>query len=164
MAHLTTLADLVAAIILLYAALSDLRSRTVANWVSAVLASIGLALHLAQGTLGASLLAASCVLALTLVLWAFRLMGGADAKLIPAVTTLLPLGHVPGLLLTVALSGGVLSAIYLVLRGLKLPAAGRGSSRLLRQLRREQRRSRQANALPYVVAVCAGTLIALARG
>ena len=113
----------------------------------------------ATGLLGATL-----VLAVTMLFWRMGMMGGADAKLIPAVTTLLPSSHVPQLLICVAFSGGVLSAVYLTLRHLPTLELRRNSLALLRRLRIEQRRARRANALPYVVAICAGTLIALAKG
>lgn len=155
-------ADAAAVLVLLHAAVSDLRTRMVSNRVPALLCAIGLAVHLARGDLHLSLLAAAAAFSLTLVLWLLRLMGGADAKLIPAATTLLPASHVPDLLLLIAISGGVLSLAYLVLRRLPL-SSRRPASTLLRYLRLEQRRTLRANALPYVVAVCAGTLIALAR-
>ena len=159
-----TWATAAAALVLLGAAVGDLRTRLVPNWVPALLGCVGLALHLARGDLRWSLLAAALVFAVTLGLWSLRLMGGADAKLIPAVTTLLPASHTLELLLFITLCGGVLSTAYLVLRCLPPLPARRRRPRLLRYLRLEQRRTREANALPYVVAVCAGTLIALAKG
>ena len=91
------------------------------------------------------------------------MIGGADAKLIPAATMLLPPAHVPELLICIAFSGGLLSAFYLTLRHLPVLVQQRTSATLLRRFRIEQRRSRRADALPYVVAICAGTFIALAR-
>ena len=148
---------------LLYAAASDILFRSVPNRVSVAIACIGLSIHLACGGAVTCLLVATLVLAVTVLLWKLGMMGGADAKLIPAVTMLLPSSHVPELLICVAFSGGVLSAFYLALRHLPV-LAQRRSVALLRRLRIEQRRARRADALPYVVAICAGTLIALAKG
>ena len=149
--------------LLLYAAASDILLRSVPNRVSVAIACIGLSIHLACGGAVTCLLVAMLVLAVTVLLWKLGMMGGADAKLIPAVTMLLPSSHVPELLICVAFSGGVLSALYLALRHLPV-LARRRSVALLRRLRIEQRRARRADALPYVVAICAGTLIALAKG
>lgn len=150
--------------ILLYAAASDILVRSVPNRVSVAIAGIGLSIDLARGDAAAGLLVATLVLSATVLLWRLGLMGGADAKLIPAVTMLLPPGHVPDLLVCVAFSGGVLSALYLALRHLPILVRRRNPAALLRRFRIEQRRARRADALPYVVAICAGTVIALARG
>ena len=163
-ALLIEIADAAAIGILLYAAASDILLRSVPNPVSVAVACIGLSIHLARGDAGIGLLVATLVLFATMLLWKLGMMGGADAKLIPAVTTLLPSSHVPELLICVAFSGGVLSALYLTLRHLPILTLRRNSLALLRRLRIEQRRARRANALPYVVAICAGTLIALAKG
>ena len=150
--------------ILLYAAARDVLVRSVPNHVSVAIASIGLSIDLMRGDATSGLMIATLVFAATVLLWRLGMMGGADAKLIPAVTTLLPPGGVPELLVCVAFSGGLLSVLYLALRHLPILVKRRSSFMVLRRLRIEQRRARQADALPYVVAICAGTLIALARG
>jgi prepilin peptidase CpaA len=161
---LIEIADVAAISILLYAAASDVLLRSVPNKLSVAIVCIGLSIHLARGDAATSLLAATLVLAATILLWKLGMMGGADAKLLPAVTMLLPPGHVPELLICVAFSGGVLSAFYLALRHLPILVQPRSSIAVLRRFRIEQRRARRADALPYVVAICAGTLIALAKG
>lgn len=150
--------------ILLYAAASDILVRSVSNHVSVAIIGIGLSIGLTRGDAIAGLVIALFVLAATTLLWKLGMMGGADAKLIPSVTMLLPPGHVPQLLVCVAFSGGLLSVIYLVLRHVPLLGQHRSSVAVLRRFRIEQRRARRADALPYVVAICAGTLIALAKG
>lgn len=149
--------------VLLYAAASDILYRSVPNRVSVALVVLGLSIDLARGGAVAALVVAMLVLAVTVVLWRLGMMGGADAKLIPAVTMLLPPSHVPELLICVAFSGGLLSAFYLALRFFPIQKWNRSPVALLRRFRIEQRRARRADALPYVVAICAGTLIALAR-
>ena len=150
--------------ILLYAAASDILIRSVPNQVSVALVSIGLSIDLARGDAIAGLVVATLVFASTILLWKLGMTGGADAKLIPAATMLLPPSHVPELLICVAFSGGLLSVLYLALRHLPILVPRRSSAAVLRRFRIEQRRARRADALPYVVAICAGTLIALARG
>lgn len=150
--------------LLLYAAAKDILVRSVPNRVSLAIAGIGLSIDLARGDATSGLMVATLVFAATILLWRLGVMGGADAKLIPAVTMLLPPSHVPELLVCVAFSGGLLSALYLALRHLPVVVQRRSSPAVLRRLRIEQRRARKADALPYVVAICAGTFIALAKG
>ena len=154
----------IAIIFLLYAAASDILIRSVPNRISVALAGIGLFTSLARDDAVAGLTVATLVFASTILLWKLGMMGGADAKLIPATTMLLPPSHVPELLICIAFSGGLLSVLYLALRHLPILVPRRSSVAVLRRLRIEQRRAHRADALPYVVAICAGTLIALARG
>jgi len=150
--------------ILLYAAASDILVRSVPNRVSISIAGLGLFVDLARGDAASGMMIATLVFASTVLLWRLGVMGGADAKLIPAVTMLLPPGRVPELLVCVAFSGGLLSALYLALRHLPTLVQRRSPVAVLRRLRIEQRRACRADALPYVVAICAGTFIALAKG
>ncbi|MGI4976303.1 MAG: A24 family peptidase [Janthinobacterium lividum] len=164
MSLLTGFATFASIAILLYAAASDILVRSVPNRVSVAIAGIGLSVDLARGDAMSGLIVATLVFASTVLLWRLGAMGGADAKLIPAVTMLLPPSHAPELLVCVAFSGGLLSAFYLALRHLPPLVQRRSSVAVLRRLRIEQSRARRADALPYVVAISAGTFIALAKG
>ena len=163
MIFLIVIANIAAIAILLYASASDILIRSVPNWVSIALIVTGLSIDLARGGAIAGIMVAVLVFTSTVLLWKLGMMGGADAKLIPAATMLFPPDHVPELLICVAFSGGLLSAIYLTLRHCPILVPRRSSVAVLRRFRIEQRRARRADALPYVVAICAGTLIALAR-
>ena len=161
---LISIATAAAVAVLLYAAATDILVRSVSNQISLAIVVIGASIDLARGDVIAGLVIALSVLAATTLFWKLGMMGGADAKLIPSVTMLLPPDHVPQLLVCVAFSGGLLSVIYLVLRHLPLLGQHQSPTAVLRRFRIEQRRARRADALPYVVAICAGTLIALAKG
>ncbi|TWF52935.1 A24 family peptidase [Neorhizobium alkalisoli] len=122
---------------LAFAALSDLWTMTIPNFISAVAIVAFLLLAplsgLAWPVIGMSLAAALLVFIVCFGLFAFRIMGGGDAKLLTA--TALWFGYDPSLLVflvTVAYVGGALTLIMLLLRtqansamaiGIRLPAS-----------------------------------------
>jgi prepilin peptidase CpaA len=102
------------AIALLVAAFTDLRSRTIANWLNGAIALGAPLFWIASGLslwpgvalqLGVAL-AAFVVLA---GLFAIRAMGGGDVKLLTALALWVPLGQFFQLLIVMALLGGVLT-------------------------------------------------------
>ncbi len=102
------------AIALLVAAFTDLRSRTIANWLNGAIALGAPLFWIASGLslwpgvalqLGVAL-AAFVVLA---GLFAIRAMGGGDVKLLTALALWVPLGQFFQLLIAMALLGGVLT-------------------------------------------------------
>lgn len=148
-----------------YAALRDIATRRIPNWVSALVALLGAALRIGDGQLALSLAAASAVFALMYLLWLRGWTGGGDVKLLAAAALLVPPGAVLNLLAAVALAGGALSALYLLLIRVRLPAmqaASRGA--LHRALRAESWRIRRRGPLPYACAISAGGLITLYGG
>ena len=107
------------------AAVSDFRHRIIPNRLVELTAGCGVAVRLFKDpTLVGLSLGIAAVLMLVLGLAAHRgWLGGGDAKLIAAVTLLVPLGEITLLLLIIAVAGGVLSAIYLVMhRAARQPA------------------------------------------
>lgn len=139
------MADVVVAVLILsilplalaLAALSDLWTMTIPNFISAAAVVAFLLLAplsgLAWPAIGMSLVAALLVFAACFGLFAFRIMGGGDAKLLTA--TALWFGYDHSLiifLVTVAYVGGALTLIMLLLRsqahsvmamGIRLPAS-----------------------------------------
>jgi prepilin peptidase CpaA len=106
---------------LLLAAFYDLKSFRIPNALVAVMALLypAAAFLLGHGSaIPAHLLAAAVVLAASLPLFVFRLMGGGDVKLLSAAA--LWLGGAPLLdfLLVTAVLGGVFALVLLVLRRL----------------------------------------------
>ena len=104
--------------VLAIAAVSDIRVRRIPNWT--VLALIGLFAVLAialggQGLLSA-LAAAGVALAVSVALYALRLIGAGDSKLITAVALFAGLGYLPWLILATALTGGVIAALSFLSR------------------------------------------------
>jgi prepilin peptidase CpaA len=130
-------------------------------------AAVALGLLLRPGSAWPSLLIAIALLGGLLAVAHYEFIGAGDAKLIAAVTLLVPPGRVGFLLIVIALAGGLLSAVYLAanhlrarmqtvparatpLRSLQI-AGDRG------RLRRAPRpRSDADNTVPYGVAVVAG--------
>ena len=146
------------------AALRDVACREIPNPIAATVALAGLARQAMTGAPLPALLAAGCVLAAATLLWLRGLLGGGDVKLLAAASLLVPPAGVPGLLLAVALAGGVLAGHYLVLRGRLVavaPAPSRGA--LPRILRCEAWRIRRGAPLPYGVAIAAGAAFAMTR-
>jgi prepilin peptidase CpaA len=94
----------------------DLKERIIPNEMVVIVAvtGIGLSLMLRPGQTGISLAAAVLVLFALGLLSHFNLMGGGDVKLISAVTLLVPPERIGGLIVAIALAGGVLAIVYLV--------------------------------------------------
>lgn len=109
-------AFLIAAAALVIAAIQDARVRIIPDTCVVVVAICGLALNAGQGwqSLGFALAASLAVLAVMVVLFHYRLVGGGDAKLIPAASLLFSAAQVPAFLFHTAIAGGVLSLIVLV--------------------------------------------------
>ncbi len=156
---------LVAGVALLaFAALHDIGFRTVPNWVSVILLTVGLVLRIAQGDLGLALLCGLSVFAVSYVFWRFGWMGGADVKLLTASAVFVPHGTVPNLVVYTSLAGGLLAMIYIIggrvaPRPARLTAAQGNLFR--RALRCELRRLRRRGPLPYATAIAAGGWLAV---
>ena len=149
---------------LLFAATTDIALRVVPNFVCLTLAVDGLIGRGVGYTLPISLLAMSCVFVPAVVCWRHGLMGGADAKLLAAVSLLVPAGTVPSLVLAIAMSGGVLAACYWALkRFTAFPKTVPCRQAFFRVLRAEQYRIHRGFSIPYATAIASGTLFIFAR-
>src|SRR5579864_385126 len=105
-------------VVLVIAAVSDIRRRRIPNWT--VLAVIGLFVVLAvaqqgQGVISA-LEAAAVAFAITVALYAFRIIGAGDSKLFTAVAFFAGLGYLPHLVVATTLAGGVVALVSLAAR------------------------------------------------
>jgi prepilin peptidase CpaA len=112
--------------LLLAAAAADLALRRVPNAVPLTLAVVGLGLRLGAGSLLGGLAAAALVFALAAFCWRRGWMGGGDVKLLAAATLTVPPLRAPGLLFAVALAGGGLAALYLLLAAFLRPVGPPG--------------------------------------
>lgn len=157
-------------LLLLLAGASDVATRRVPNWLSASLAAIGIAGHLNAGDLAGGLSCGFTVFVLAALCWRRGWLGGGDVKLLGAAALLFAPYQVPGLILSVALAGGVLAIAYLLARALLRlrpasfhPEARRCASqnRLWRILRIECRRIRRGAPLPYASAIFVGAIFTL---
>lgn len=135
------------AIALVFAAVSDLRSRRIANWLNAAIAlgapvfwwASGLALWPDVAIQLGVALAAFAVLA---GLFALRLMGGGDVKLLTVLALWVSPQQFLQLLLIMALAGGALTIVMVAWHTI--------------------RREKDKIAVPYGVAIAVGGLWVLA--
>lgn len=154
-------------VLLLFAAARDVAVRLIPDAVPLMTCCLGILVRLADGTLPLALPLAVLVFAAAAVCWRRGWLGGGDVKLLGATTLLVAPAAVPGLLLAIALAGGVLALIYLLARSLSsdvipphVPPARRQA--LLRRVWRAERwRLRRGGPLPYACAIAAGALFSL---
>ena len=139
------------------AAIIDVRTRRIPNWLTAGALLIGVLLNVWLSGLGggvASLIGAVLGLAMLLPFYAMRAMGAGDVKLLAGIGSLLG----PHVLLSVALygalAGGALSAVILLARG-RLHIA------LQEMVIQHRPPTRSGATAPYGVAIASGVYLAL---
>jgi prepilin peptidase CpaA len=155
---------------LLFAAAHDVAVRTVPNLVSLIVAVAGLGLNAMAGQFLPALFGGAVVFAGAWYLWRRNLIGGGDVKLLTACVLLVPPILMPELILTTALSGGLLALIYIALGRVLRNSPGPRPEGLPQGLpqglprrvwRVERRRIRRGLSLPYACAITAGVLLTL---
>jgi len=169
MADLSQAMSLAALPVLAWAALTDVALRRVPNACCAVVASLGIAARVVSGDLVLSLLLAAAAFGVLFVFWTRHWLGGGDVKLLAACALLVPAGAVAGMVLSVALSGGLLAAAYLAGRISRFQPAfiahPAGPHGILRRLWRiEGWRIRRGAPLPYACAIAAGCIFTIVAG
>lgn len=167
MADLGRVMSLIAIPVLLGAALSDIASRRVPNWHSALIAAVGIAARVIAGDLLSSLLLTAFTFAILFGCWTRGWLGGGDVKLLAASALLVPVSTVATLFLTVALFGGLLAVFYLVGRvvGRKHVAGQSVPGSAFQRVRRiEAWRIRRGAPLPYACAIAAGCIFTIVTG
>ena len=109
-----------------YAAVSDLLTMTIPNRLSAALGIAFVALALVGGLewseVASHVGAGAVTLTATFTLFAFRLIGGGDAKLAAATALFLGFEELPDYILVASLLGGILTLAILRVRSHPLPA------------------------------------------
>lgn len=143
--------------LMVYAAVSDLLTMTLANWISLVLVGGFLALSAMLGTGWQALLVdhLSCglaVLVATFALFARGWIGGGDAKLAAATALWFGWGQLADYGLVTSLIGGALTLAILALRRQPLP-------RLLSEARWIARLHDAESGVPYGIALAAAGLL-----
>ena len=105
----------VAILFLAIAAFQDARVRVVPDTCVVLVAACGLVLNALDGleSVAFSLAAAVAVLFACVLLFQLRLMGGGDARLIPAACLLFPSNQIVTFLVVTAMVGGVLAMLAL---------------------------------------------------
>lgn len=143
---------------LMWAAKSDIVTMTIPNRLNIGLAvlflPVGLLLGLSWQQWGIHLGLAVAGLVLGMVMFAFRWMGGGDAKLIAAASLWLGWDGFVAFLLYTALAGGALTLGLMSARKMWAPYAAALPSPIARHLDAK-------GDIPYGVAICIGGLLAI---
>jgi Flp pilus assembly protein protease CpaA len=145
-------------LLLLYIATIDIATRLIPNELCAALALLGIAGQLASPMQVAySMVVATILLLLLLVIHARGWIGGGDVKLLVALAIGVPLTGVIQLLTITALAGGVLALMHLMMRQLPYPRLAPAGSSLVRRVYAVERWRHLRHApLPYGVAIACG--------
>ena len=154
-----------AALLLAAAAAQDMALRIIPNAVCVGIALTGVMLQLENGLVVRSLIYASLVFAGAVLCWKRGWMGGGDVKLLGAAALVVPPHDVGDLLVLTALSGGVLSVIYLCLsRLLRATPTPQPIGMFRRLVRAERWRICRGAPLPYGLAIASGGIALLVTG
>ena len=154
-------------LLLLYVATIDIATRLIRNEICLALALLGIASRFAsQAHVTESLVAATILSLLLIVVYQRGWIGGGDVKLLVALAIGLPLMGVIQLLTITALAGGVLAMAHLMMRQLPYPRlAPVGSSLVRRVYAIERWRHLRHAPLPYGVAIaCGGIWTVFSKG
>jgi Flp pilus assembly protein protease CpaA len=154
-------------LLLIYAAMTDIAARLIPNTISLLLAVLTV-VRVAIGDHSQLLpwLAVSTLsLALLLFCYVRGYLGGGDVKLLGALIIGLPATELMQLLTVMALAGGGLALVHLLLRHLPCPARPpAGASYLRRVYAVERWRNLRRAPLPYGVAIACGGVWTLVTG
>lgn len=137
------------------AAIKDMVSLTIPNWMNATILLLFVPAALTSGigweTAGAHLMLGLFALVMAFGLFAFNIFGGGDAKMIPGA--LLWIGPAGGFhfLFGMALAGGLLTIIVLMMRNMMPAEVAPGFA---------QKILHKENGVPYGVAIAAGVFLA----
>lgn len=106
-------------VLMIAAAISDIRSRTISNGLNAAMALLAIPFWIAAGwpiwpDIALQFAAACGVFLLFAGLFALGAMGGGDVKMIGAVMLWIPLSLFVPMLTIMAIGGGILSAVMLI--------------------------------------------------
>ncbi len=161
-----TILPIACLLLLLLAAITDLAWRIIPNRIPVLVGGIGLLTQYIAGTERAGLMRATIVLVICLLLWWLRIIGGGDAKLLPAVALCVPQTQTLALYMAITFAGAALGLVYLGLRPLLRnrpisPPSGRAVARWRRALRVERWRIGHGGPLPYGVAIAAGAMFVI---
>jgi prepilin peptidase CpaA len=145
-------------LLLLYVAVIDIATRLIHNEICLTLALLGIASQFASQThVTESLVAATILLLLLIVIYQRGWIGGGDVKLLVALAIGLPLMGVIQLLTITALAGAVLALVHLMIRLLPYPRPAPAGSSLLRRVYAVERwRNLRQAPLPYGAAIACG--------
>jgi prepilin peptidase CpaA len=167
MSWIAPIASFLEILLLLYVATIDIATRSIRNEICLVLALLGIiGLFASQMHVAESLVAATILSLLLIVIYQRGWIGGGDVKLLAALAIGLPLVGVIQLLTITALAGGVLALVHLMMRLLPYPKLAPAGSSLVRRVYAVERwRNLRHAPLPYGVAIaCGGIWTVLSHG
>jgi len=167
MSWIVPIASILEILLLLYVATTDIATRLIRNEICLALALLGIASQLASPMqLAQSLIGATILLLLLLVIYQRGWIGGGDVKLLVALAIGLPLMGMIQLLTITALAGGALALVHLMMRLLPYPRLAPAGSSLLRRVYAIERWRHLRHApLPYGVAIaCGGIWTVFSKG
>src|SRR4051794_8321823 len=154
-------------LLLLYVATIDIATRSIRNEICLLLALLGIAGQFASPMqVAESLIAATILFLLLVVIYQRGWVGGGDVKLLVALAIGLPLMGVIQLLTVTALAGGVLALVHIMMRVLPYPRLAPAGSWFVRRVYAIERwRNLRHAPLPYGVAIaCGGIWTVLSQG
>ena len=154
-------------LLLVYVAIIDIATRLIRNEICLALALLGIASQFANPMqVAQSLIVATILLLLLLVIYQWGRIGGGDVKLLVALAIGLPPTGVIQLLTITALAGGVLALVHLMMRLLPYPKLAPAGSSLVRRVYAIERWRHLRHApLPYGVAIaCGGIWTVFSKG
>jgi prepilin peptidase CpaA len=151
-----TILVLVAAALIILAAIYDVLTMTIPNWLTLTIAGLfvvavpflgfdpwPIAMHFAAGFL---------ILAIGIGMFAAGWVGGGDVKLAAATSLWVGFGLMIEYLFIAAIFGGILTVFIIVMRRLPLPAAAQRIDWI-------ERLHNPANGVPYGVALAIGAVL-----
>lgn len=150
--------------VLLLAAGHDIVSRTVPDWMSHLIAAFGVIASFAQDRLFTSIGFGIGIYLFVRTLWTFRLIGGADVRLLGAVGVVLPPALLWPFVVAMSAAGAVHAISYILARRVVTPPPPlpgykpRARWLLPRGLRAERWRISRGGPLPYACAIAFGFL------
>jgi prepilin peptidase CpaA len=148
--------------LVIVAALRDIVSYTIPNWISAVLAIAFLPAAYLAGVnlpaLGVTLIVGLVVLGAGIGMFAMKWVGGGDAKLMAAASLWLGIQGIGPFFLYTGLAGGLLAAMLLAMRSAWVRPFAAGGAPWL------QRLATPGAATPYGAAIAVGALAAFPEG
>jgi prepilin peptidase CpaA len=146
------------ALALIMAAVYDVATLTIPNWLSLALLGMFPAAGILAGFGPADwawhLAAGAAALCAGIAVFAFGFAGGGDAKLFAAGALYMGFGAFGQFVFAVAMAGGALVLVLLILRRIPLPAAVVAQPWVARLYQKGQ-------GVPYGVAIAAGALLVL---
>jgi len=138
-----------------FAALHDVNRLTIPNWLNLTLGALFVPAAAVSGLpieiIGGHLLAGALAFVIAFGLFSFRIFGGGDAKMIPAVVLWMGPGASLPFVYWMAIAGGVCAAILLISKRMVPAAAIPGFMRAPFEPKA---------GVPYGVAIAAGAILA----